>query len=131
MGLDQYMYLRSKDEEIAKEEEEYGLNEIAYWRKHSDLQGYMEKIYIERGGDEEFNLIPLELSKEDIENLKEYAIKELKKYKENEEEEIEHTRGFFFGESREKDWEHTIEVCENILSVVDFEKEKVVYDSWW
>ena len=38
MGLDQYAY--AKESEGAEEQEE-----LAYWRKHNRLQGYMEKLW--------------------------------------------------------------------------------------
>jgi hypothetical protein len=47
MGLDQYAAIRlgTKDEEGNWEQEE-----LAYWRKHPHLQGFMERIYIAKGG---------------------------------------------------------------------------------
>ena len=71
MGLDQYAYAKASLE--AEESEE-----IAYWRKHNRLQGWMEQLWEDKGkpnllegsnpiGD--FNCIPVELTLSDIEQL--------------------------------------------------------------
>lgn len=68
--------------------------EIAYWRKHPNLHGWMEELWRDKGGhrdagdDAMFNGIELELTKEDIDSL-ELAIKEGK---------LPATTGFFFGD---------------------------------
>ena len=43
--------------------------EFAYWRKHYELHEWMERLYRERGGTEQFNCVPLPLSLEDIDRL--------------------------------------------------------------
>ena len=48
---------------------------VGYWRKHSDLQGYMEDLYRDKGGTGEFNCVDLILSKEDCEDVIEYSRK--------------------------------------------------------
>ena len=60
MGLDQNAYKVSQDGERV---------ELAYWRKHNRLQGWMENKYIDNGGTKEFNCVALELTLEDIEEL--------------------------------------------------------------
>ena len=42
MGLDQYGYAVPKEESEAR-------NELAYWRKHNRLQGWMEQLWYDKG----------------------------------------------------------------------------------
>jgi hypothetical protein len=72
MGLDQSAYATKGEQH----------EDIATWRKHNRLQGWMEANPM---GD--FNCIPLELTLEDIDSL-EYAINNF---------ELPETGGFFFG----------------------------------
>lgn len=88
MGLDQYAYA-AKGEKIIKRkdyenfDEEYDdpeelisvwseKIEIAFWRKHRDLQGWMTKLWCKKMGfgpeysDKEFNVEELVLSEEDL-----------------------------------------------------------------
>jgi hypothetical protein len=104
-------------------------DEIGYWRKHADLQGYMENIYISRGGDKEFNLVPLYLDKGDCENVIAYAKQELAKHAQG--KDVEHTTGFFFGATDPSDWTETIDKFEEVIKNTDFDNESVYYDSWW
>ena len=60
MGLDQNAWKVDKDGER---------EELAYWRKHNRLQGWMEERYTEKGGKEQFNCVDLELTEEDIDDL--------------------------------------------------------------
>lgn len=61
--------------------------ELAYWRKHPNLHGWMEQLYRERGGDGDFNGDELELTAEDLDNL-EYDVQNNR---------LPPTSGFFFG----------------------------------
>jgi len=105
MGLDQYAYVAARqnqhedffdgakfdpekndyvNEEVAKP------REIAYWRKHPNLHGWMEKLWREKENppsDQSFNGIELELTWEDLEDL-ERAITH---------DQLPYTEGFFFG----------------------------------
>ena len=102
MGLDMYAYSANKagaqDEyyekgEFNKETGEFistctKPKELAYWRKHPNLHGWMENLYREQGGEGDFNGDELELTWEDLERL---------------EQDIERgylpeTSGFFFGD---------------------------------
>lgn len=99
--------------------------EVGYFRKHSDLHGYFGNLYRERGGEEEFNCVPLVLSKEDCEDVLQLAKNVLNG------EEAEHHSGFFWGSSTEDDWKETVDVFSSILKETDFEKFDIVYNSWW
>ena len=136
MGLDQYAYVANK----GQREEYYDKGtwnpetnqfdspvaepqEIAYWRKHPNLQGWMEKLYEAKGGEEEFNGIELELTWEDIDML-EHDIKNGYMAKMN-------TEGFFFGKPsdnyyKEKDLKFCIDAKAEL-----FLGRKVFYNSSW
>lgn len=101
MGLDMYAF-RVKPEAlkdpkalspVCKDRDEEG-QEIAYWRKHHDLHGWMENLYRKKGGTEEsFNYVPLQLTREDLEVL-EWDVREYK---------LPPTVGFFFGNNPPND----------------------------
>ena len=73
MGLDQYATARKGDAITDDEGDTYYEDsiELAYWRKHPNLQGWMENLYHEKGGDESFNCVDLELDLEDLDALEE------------------------------------------------------------
>ena len=52
MGLDQYAYARDPRIERS-DEDEYGESDIHImdWRKHNRLQGYMEQVWLDQGGE--------------------------------------------------------------------------------
>lgn len=115
-------YLNCKDKESR-----YIINDdLHYWRKHPDLHGHMEEIYVNRGGDDIFNCVKLILNKEDIEEL----IEKIKKQIEGEDV-FETTEGFFFGATCEEYWKEDLEVFEKVLKETDWDKETVYYSSWW
>lgn len=65
MGLDQYAYARKGDNKT----------QICYWRKHANLQGYMEDLYYAKGGEADtFNCVEVELNEQDLLNLKEFCL---------------------------------------------------------
>ena len=130
MGLDQYAAIRldTKDEEGNWEQEE-----LAYWRKHPHLQGFMENLWEEKGrpnanvssGENpfgsEFNCVYLELTIEDIEAL-EASIKG---------GELPETGGFFFGDDSSEHYkEADLEFCANARKALA-DGQTVVYSSWW
>ena len=103
MGLDMYAYVAARAGqqnefyEGAEWDEDSGnmINpavnkprELAYWRKHPNLHGWMERLWRERGGDGDFNGDELELTAEDLDNL-EYDVQNNR---------LPPTSGFFFGE---------------------------------
>ena len=117
MGLDMFAFARNGEEE--------GGTEIAYWRKHNRLHGWMENLWLEKGGSGEFNCVALELTTEDLDRLEE-AINE---------KEMPETHGFFFGGDsyegyeewyKETDLEFIAKAREAIA-----EGKTVYYDSWW
>lgn len=116
MGLDMYFY-----EALNCEEGDEFKKEIKYFRKHSDLHGWLTNLYHEKGGKKsEFNCIPMELTKEDVNRLLKYA----------QQTEHEHFSGFFWGESDESQWKETVVLCKQMQKALK-KGHKIIYDSWW
>ena len=136
MGLDQYAWARKG--EPCKDEEGYsvwpeGEEELAYWRKHPNLQGWMENLWHEKGcpdGNEEtansmfgsdFNCVDLELTLEDLDALEQSL----------DESALPETAGFFFGNDSS---DHYAEADRDfIVSARAAIKQgyKIIYYSWW
>jgi hypothetical protein len=126
MGLDMYAW-KTKDKEDEK------VSELAYWRKHNRLHGWMGDLWEEKGypnqhGDSyQFNCIPLELTKDDLLELRK-AIKNRT---------MPDTQGFFFGHDSYDEGEYQKEVDKYDLKFVTNalrairQGYKVTYDSWW
>lgn len=97
MGLDMYAYVARKKDEMKEYYESYDYEtdsgpvvkprEIAYWRKHPNLHGWMHRLWNEKGHSGDFNGDELELTFEDLDRL-EYVVKH---------RELPGTSGFFFG----------------------------------
>ena len=139
MGLDQYATARKGEPHKIEEEytytdqdgvekegfEEYlewdDTIELATWRKHPNLQGWMQELWYEKGGDGEFNCVDLELTLDDL-NALEATL---------DEEELPETVGFFFGSNAD---DHYAEADrEFIVQARAAIKQgyKVIYSSWW
>jgi hypothetical protein len=142
MGLDQYAYVAAqagdRDRywdagELVNNEFTSPLpapRELAYWRKHPNLQGWMEQLWIDKGcpGREDpddpnnmFNCVELELTWEDLDNL-ERAVRH---------GQLPKTSGFFYGDSSDEYY------LENDLAFIQaagaelFLGLKVFYNSSW
>lgn len=141
MGLDQYAYVAMKagaqaeyyaDENYDKEDDDPTKisepREIAYWRKHPNLQGWMEQLWEERNSNEGlvadndmFNGIELELTWDDLERL-ESDIKAGM---------LPKTSGFFFGnDSDEYYQQQDLEFIKQAKFEI-FVGFKVFYNSSW
>ena len=123
MGLDQYAHAIDNNGE--KEE-------LAYWRKHPNLQGFMENLWHEKGcpnkpekpnslGMSDFNCVPVDLTHEDLDSLE----------KSVNSKELPETGGFFFGDDsddyyKEKDLEFIQKAREALDAGLTVE-----YSSWW
>ena len=139
MGLDQYAVARKGEPRTVKSEYTYtdqdgvekeGCEEylewddtiqLAEWRKHPNLQGWMEELWYEKGGEGEFNCVDLELTLEDLDALEATL----------DEEALPETAGFFFGGNAD---DHYAEADrEFIVQARAAIKQgyKVVYSSWW
>ena len=139
MGLDQYAVARKgeprkvpqtwtttdadgNEEEVVEYYNEWDDTfQLAEWRKHPNLQGWMQELYYEKGGEGEFNCVDLELTLEDLDALEATL----------DEEELPETVGFFFGSNAD---DHYAEADrEFIVQARAAIKQgyKVIYSSWW
>jgi hypothetical protein len=136
MGLDMYAYVAAKSGQqreyyetssFNEETGEYGSatveqpREIAYWRKHPNLHGWMQKLWESRGNSGDFNGDELELTWDDLEILELDVIAGT----------LPGTSGFFFGNDAD---EHYRE--QDLKFIRDARAElfcglKVFYNSSW
>lgn len=140
MGLDQYGYVASKagqreayyeqDGEFDPVTKEWVTKgpvskpqEIAYWRKHPNLQGWMRKLWESKGGVGSFNGDELELTWEDVDMLE----------KDIRNGQMAHlgTTGFFFGNPSDSYYkEQDLKFCLDAKAEL-FLGRKVFYNSSW
>ena len=138
MGLDQYAYVAMKagereeyysDENYEKDESDTTKlrppRELAYWRKHPNLQGWMKQLWEEKNPNDtevtSFNGIEVELTWEDLERLELDIISGG----------LPETTGFFFGEdSNEFYYDNDLEFVKNAKAEI-FIGLRVFYNSSW
>lgn len=132
MGLDQYAYATSSLDTEDKDE-------LATWRKHNRLHGWMEQLWEDKGRpnfskgiDEQpmgdFNCVALELTLSDIEQLEAHVTNKA----------LPETGGFFFGDDSYGNYENPdfgykqedLEFIELAYKALK-QGKKVYYDSWW
>lgn len=123
MGLDQFAHAIDNNGE--KEE-------LAYWRKHPNLQGWMENLWVNKGrpnahededssGMSDFNCVPLELNSDDLDDLED-AIRGSG---------LPDTVGFFFGSNSDDYYrENDLEFIRKAREALDAGLV-VEYNSWW
>ena len=127
MGLDMYAYAAPKANADWGTGEQ---REIAYWRKHPNLHGWMEQLWAFKGRpgvldksyqDVMFNGVELELTWEDLDKLEEDIANER----------LPHTVGFFFGDNSD-DYYHQqdLEFIRKARAEI-FSGLKVFYNSSW
>ena len=138
MGLDMYAYVAAKAGQQREYYEGCGFidgkytnpnvtqpREIAYWRKHPNLHGWMERLWNSRNGGHQdgniFNGIELELTYEDLEILELDVITGS----------LPGTSGFFFGTDADEHYrEKDLEFIKNARAEL-FMGLKVFYNSSW
>ena len=139
MGLDQTAIARKGEPRTVKSEYTYtdhdgnehkGVEEylewddsieLASWRKHPNLQGWMQELYYEKGGEGEFNCVDVELTFEDLDALEATL----------DEDELPETAGFFFGSNAD---DHYAEADREFIVQARAALKKgykVFYSSWW
>lgn len=97
--------------------------ELAYWRKHPSLHGWMEQLWQKKNPEDmsTFNNIELELTWEDVDEL-ENAVRH---------GQLPFTEGFFFGEpSDNMYYEADLKFCSDAKAEL-FLGLKVFYNSSW
>lgn len=121
MGLDMYAYATREKPDTPVDFKPAEASEVHYWRKHPNLHGWMENLYLEKGGrNPDFNCVPVVLTTEDLNRL-EADIRAGA---------LPPTSGFFFGvtDGTEKD---------DDLAFIAKAREAIAagltvyYDSWW
>lgn len=127
MGLDMYAYA------AAKANADWGTGEqieIAYWRKHPNLHGWMEQLWEAKGRpgiidpscqDVMFNGVEVELTWDDLDQLEEDITNGR----------LPHTTGFFFGNNSDDYYQsQDLEFIRNARAEL-FTGLKVFYNSSW
>ena len=140
MGLDMYAYagrVGQREEFYEKAEWDPKTNELvspvskpvelAYWRKHHSLHGYMEQLWQNKGmpgtgnTDADFNGIELELTWQDVDDL-EQVVRHGK---------LPFTEGFFFGKPSDNAYyEADLKFCIDAKAEI-FLGFNVFYNSSW
>ena len=139
MGLDQYATARKGEPRTVKSEYSYtdlegneheGVDEylewddtiqLAEWRKHPNLQGWMESLWREKGGEGEFNCVDVVITLQDLDALEATL----------DEEALPETAGFFFGGNAD---DHYAEADREFIVQARAAIKQgytVVYSSWW
>lgn len=140
MGLDMYAYAAAKQGQYDEfNENKQGITEpkeIAYWRKHPNLHGWMQNLWVEKGrpgvvaandrgysNADTFNGIELELTWEDLDKLErdilDGTVASL------------NTTGFFFGFASDDHYrEHDLKFIKEARADL-FIGLKVFYNSSW
>jgi hypothetical protein len=134
MGLDMYAYVgRPGQRDEFYETSEWDENskelvgpvskprELAYWRKHPSLHGWMEKLWKSKGNTGTFNGVELELTWKDIDNLERAVTYG----------QLPFTEGFFFGKPADNAYyEEDLKFCIDAKAEL-FLGLKVFYNSSW
>ena len=134
MGLDMYASRRAKIILVNSKKSNDKLNlsventsgqEIAYWRKHNRLHGWMEQLWRQKGNEGEFNTEELLLELIDITNLEKSILKN----------ELPTTEGLLFCSDSYEDYEENYMV-DDLKFVKEarqaiMEGDEVTYNSWW
>lgn len=137
MGLDQYAYVAAragernefyegaewdKDLQESVNPKVAKPREIAYWRKHPNLHGWMEQLAERKGlRYNSFNGIELELTWEDLDELERAVTYG----------QLPHTQGFFFGETSDDYYREQDLAFIRAARAELFVGLKVFYDSSW
>lgn len=132
MGLDMYAFKVKPEDAIDettlkdRDERSGDFEEIFYWRKHHDLHGWMEQLWVTKTGGnpagETFNCRPVRLDEDDLFELEQDVQRN----------QLPETTGFFFG-NNPPDKETIEQDLEFIAKARTAIKEGylVYYDSWW
>ena len=135
MGLDMYASRRAKiilvnskksNDKLDLSVGNTSAQEIAYWRKHNRLHGWMEELWREKTGKEGvFNCEEVILELEDIINLEKIILNN----------KLPESKGFYFGDDSYENYEDFYK--EDDLKFIKESKQaieegdEVVYTSWW
>jgi hypothetical protein len=118
VGLDMYAYAAAK---ASTEWDGNSHLELAQWRKHPNLHGWMHKLWESKGNTGDFNGDELELTWEDLEQLEEDIANS----------QLPSTTGFFFGNPADDYYkQQDLEFIRNARAEI-FMGLRVFYNSSW
>jgi hypothetical protein len=136
MGLDMYAYVAAKQGQMNEHYENYDYDkdtstvtkprELAYWRKHPNLHGWMERLAERKNLKydllyDSFNGIELELTHEDLDELERVVTHK----------QLPSTSGFFFGSGADDIYyESDLKFIQDARAELFFGL-KVFYNSSW
>ena len=122
MGLDMFVFsTKEKIPDVDFEGDIAHREELAYWRKHPNLHGWMENLYRAKGGEAEiFNCVAVKLDSHDIDLLEEALA----------ENSLPETTGFFFGVSVRYHDEQTKAFIVKARDAIA-KGNNIFYTSWW
>lgn len=125
MGLDMHMFSVDADKvqidevKVVSPIGKVEVSNIATWRKHYPLHTWMENLYVERGGSEEFNQIDILVTKDNLEDLRVAVLEDAFKTEED-------VRLDYFRFQKTQD----LKFIEDALA--EIERGKILfYTSWW
>lgn len=120
MGLDMYAFTQKAKPQTPVDFEPDTPTELHYWRKHPNLHGWMEALYFEKGGQQSFNCVPVELTIEDLDRLEaDLSLSNLPQ-----------TEGFFFGQTQGDELDDDLTFIAKARAAIA-NGLTVYYDSWW
>lgn len=119
MGLDQYAHARAPGRVVEDEE-------IAYWRKHSALEGWASTLAVHKGlvdKTEDFNCVELTLTEKDLDSLKGKILSSS----------LQLTEGYFFSIA---DYDPSMYAKDDLAFIKTAKKKikegySIIYSSWW
>ena len=125
MGLDMYskrVKIEGAIDDLSFDSTQVVDDDFFYWRKNRHLHNWMSNLYLDKGGNEEFNCIPVRVLDEDLTQLaKDIALKNM-----------DGSSGFFFG-----DGDYDEDRIEEDLSYVKLAKQAIAegdaiyYMAWY
>lgn len=120
MGLDMYAMTIDRTPASPVDFEANGAAELHYWRKHPNLHGWMERLYVAKGGTRTFNCTPVLLDAIDLDRL-EADIRAGN---------LPPTTGFFFGQTDGSETDDDLQFIVKARAAIASGRT-VFYDSWW
>jgi hypothetical protein len=121
MGLDMYAFATRTAPATPVDFSADESQELAYWRKHPNLHGWMEHLYRAKGGTaEDFNCVNLQLDAADLDAL-EHAVRS---------KTLPPTVGFFFGQTDGSEYGEDLAFIARAREALA-RGEAVYYTSWW
>jgi hypothetical protein len=125
MGLDMYskrVKIEGVIDDLSYDADQVIDEDFFYWRKNRHLQNWMTNLYLDKGGKEEFNCVPVRLADEDLVRLAHDIILN----------NLDGSSGFFFGsgdydqDRREEDLDF-VKAARKVIA----EGDAVYYSAWY